>query len=129
MWFARRPLGRRGEDRAASFLRRTGVRILARSYTCAVGEIDLVGDHAGTIVFVEVKTRSSTLHGEPWQAVDAAKMRRVTRAAVYFLSKHHLANRAVRFDVVAVSWPKSWWTRPTIEHFPNAFEAVGPWSV
>lgn len=125
----RLPLGRRGEHRAASFLRRRGLRILAHSYNSGAAEVDLVARDGDVIVFVEVKTRSASDHGEPWQAVDAGKRRRITKAAVAYLKQHRLTNHPVRFDIVAVIWPPGWFVRPTIEHFENAFEASGPWSV
>lgn len=122
-------LGARGERCAARFLRRRGFRIVVRSYRCDLGEIDLVAEHRGAIVFVEVKTRSSGDHGEPWQAVDRVKQRRITRLATYFLTVHRLQDRPVRFDVIGVTWAPGWFGRPQIEHFEAAYEAVGPWSV
>jgi putative endonuclease len=58
--------------------------------------------------------------------VDAAKQRRLTRAAVTFLKRHGLLESPARFDVVAVTWPANQ-RRPTVEHFANAFEASGRW--
>jgi putative endonuclease len=121
--FTPRTLGQRGERAAARYLRRRGYRILA------VGdrlkhrdELDIVAVDGQTIVFVEVKTRSSASQGNPAEAVDAAKQRRLTRLALTFLKRHGLLERPVRFDVIAITWaPNS--RRPTIVHFLNAFEA------
>jgi len=77
-----------------------------------------------TVVFVEVKTRASQDQGHPVDAVDADKQRRLTRLAVAFLKRHGLLEYPARFDVVAVTWPDGQ-RKPAIEHFPNAFEAVG----
>ena len=77
-----------------------------------------------TIVFVEVKTRRSQEAGHPVEAVDAAKQRRVARAAQVFLKRHGLLDYPGRFDVVAVTWAEGR-RRPLVEHFPNAFEANG----
>jgi len=77
-----------------------------------------------TVVFVEVKTRRSHTAGSPAEAVGPEKQRRLTRAALVFLKAHGLLEHASRFDVVAVTWPKET-RRPTIEHFRNAFAAVG----
>jgi putative endonuclease len=129
MWRWLNKLGERGEATAARFLRRRGLRILARNYHCPIGEIDLVADHDGAIVFVEVKTRASAEHGQPWEAVDREKRRKITRVAVHFLLQYRLTNRTVRFDVVAITGSVGWLRRPTIEHFPDAFQADGPWSV
>ena len=76
-----------------------------------------------TVVFVEVKTRRSAEAGHPAEAVTPAKQRRLTRLAVTFLKRHGLLEHRARFDVIAVTWPEG--GRPVIEHFPNAFDAVG----
>jgi putative endonuclease len=119
-------LGSRGEDVAARFLRHSGYRILSRSDRSRPGELDLVALDGKTLVFVEVKTRRSAEAGHPAEAVDAAKQRRLTRLAVTWLKRRGLLERPARFDVIAVTWPDDQ-RRPTIEHFPNAFEAVGRW--
>lgn len=124
--FPREPLGRRGESAAARYLKRHGYKILARGNRLWPGELDLVALDHGTIVFVEVKTRQSQQSGHPSEAVGPAKQRRLTRLAVTFLKRHGLLEHPARFDVVAITWPEAA-RRPTIEHFKNAFEAVGKW--
>jgi putative endonuclease len=123
-WFPPPTLGRRGEMAAARRLRRLGYKIVARGDRLKPGEIDLVAVDGRTIVFVEVKTRQTADVGHPVEAVDPAKQRRLTRLAVTFLKRHRLLDHPARFDIVAVTWPEGV-RRPTIEHFPNAFEAVG----
>jgi putative endonuclease len=107
-------------------LRRKGYKILARSDRSRPGELDLVALDHSTVVFVEVKTRRSQDAGHPAEAVDAAKQRRLTRLAVTWLKRRGLLERPARFDVIAITWPESQ-RRPTVEHFPNAFDAVGRW--
>jgi len=124
--FPPQPLGRQGEAAAARYLRRRGYRILARSDRLPPGELDLVALDGRTIVFVEVKTRRSADAGHPAEAVDEVKQRRLTRLAVTFLKRHGLLEYPARFDVVAITWPADR-RRPVIEHFVNAFEAVGKW--
>lgn len=124
--FPTKPLGQRGETAAARYLRRRGHKILARSDRFGPGELDLVTLDRDTIVFVEVKTRASHEAGHPAEAVDEHKQRRLTKLAVTFLKRHRLLERPARFDVVAVTWPAGKWF-PTIEHIPNAFDAVGKW--
>jgi putative endonuclease len=125
-WFARfrRPLtlGQRGEREAARFLRRQGMLIVARSDRAKLGEIDLVAVEKRTVVFVEVKTRTSHEAGHPADAVDLNKQRRITRAARGFIQRHQLHDQSARFDVVAVTWPDVR-KPPKIEHFRHAFEA------
>ncbi|NUQ61235.1 MAG: YraN family protein [Pirellulales bacterium] len=122
--FPTRPLGRRGEKAAARYLRRLGYRIVSHSDRSGPGEIDLVAVDGRTVVFVEVKTRQSGDAGHPSEAVDDAKQRRLTRLALAYLKRHGLLEQPARFDIVAVTWPEDR-RRPVIEHFPNAFEAVG----
>ena len=122
--FPRKDLGQRGEDAAARFLRRRGYKIVARQERDKLGELDIVAVDRRTVVFVEVKTRESLDGGGPEEAVTSEKQQRMTRAALGFLRRHGLLEHAARFDVVAVTWPSNE-RRPKIEHFVNAFEAVG----
>jgi putative endonuclease len=123
-WRRYRSLGQRGERAAARFLRRAGYRIVGRRDRGRLGEIDLVAIDGRTIVFVEVKTRRSHDTGHPAEAVGLEKQRRLTRLALAHLKRHDLLEYPARFDVVAVTWPFGA-RRPRIEHFRNAFEAVG----
>jgi putative endonuclease len=124
---ARRPprsLGDRGEAAAEKFLKRLGYKIVAARDRTALGELDLVAVDGRTVVFVEVKTRHSHEAGHPVEAVDATKQARLTRLALAFLKRHDLLESAARFDVVAITWQDGA-AAPQIEHFVNAFEAVG----
>ncbi len=123
-WSTPRPLGVRGEQAAARFLKRQRYKIVGRSQRDRIGEIDIVAVDGKTIVFVEVKTRTSHDRGHPAEAVDQDKQRRLTRVALSYLRRYDLLEYPARFDVVAVTWPQGQ-KRPTIEHFQNAFEAVG----
>lgn len=101
-WRRGLPLGRRGEQIAARHLRRCGYRILERNFRAAGAEIDLVAADRGTLVFVEVKTRSSPAFGTPAEAVDERKAARIHRAAGIYLRRVHAADRPTRFDLVAI---------------------------
>jgi putative endonuclease len=114
-------LGDRGEQAAARYLRRKGYVIVARGDRTRRGEIDLVAVDGRTVVFIEVKTRRSHRAGHPAEAVGTRKQRRIIRAALAFLKRHDLLERAARFDVVAITWPDDR-RAPTIEHFQGAFE-------
>jgi putative endonuclease len=126
----RRPaaLGQRGETEAARYLQKLGYTIVARSDRGRLGELDLVAVDQRVIVFVEVKTRRSHEAGHPADAVDEDKQRRLTRLALTYLKRHGLLECPARFDVVAVTWPDDN-SRPVVEHFRNAFEAVGRWQL
>ena len=123
-WSAPEPLGVRGEKAAARFLKRQGYIIVGRGERDRIGEIDLVAVDGKTIVFVEVKTRTSGDLGHPAEAVDRNKQRQLTRVALSYLRRHDLLEYRARFDVIAIIWPSDQ-TQPTIEHIKNAFEAVG----
>jgi putative endonuclease len=126
-WLQRRrrlSLGQQGEQAAARFLRRKGFRIISIADRTALGEIDIVAADGRTVVFVEVKTRRSDDAGLPVEAVDAHKQQRLTRLALGYLKRHGLMEHQGRFDVVSVIWPAGA-KQPTIEHFENAFPAVG----
>jgi putative endonuclease len=123
-FFITKSLGQRGEDSAARFLKRKGYRILARHVDLPVGELDIIAVDGRTVVFVEVKTRTSDDAGHPTEAIDARKEQRMTQAALVYLKRNGLLKYAARFDVVAVSWPQDA-SRPIIEHYQNAFSPVG----
>ena len=117
-------LGDRGEDAAARYLKRQGMRILERGHDSKLGELDIIAVDGRTVVFVEVKTRSSDDAGHPAKAIDDRKQRRMTQAALAYLKSKRLLQTAARFDVVAVTWPESA-RKPLIEHYKNAFAPVG----
>ncbi|MCA8999127.1 MAG: YraN family protein [Planctomycetaceae bacterium] len=121
-WF-KKFFGDRGERAAAQYLKRLGYRILARQSRSRIGEIDLIALDGDTIVFVEVKTRSSHVKGHPVEAVDIAKQKQLTRAALAWMKQRRLLGRRGRFDVVAITWRDG--ERPVVEHFQNAFSAIG----
>lgn len=120
-------LGRRGEKLAARFLKRRGLKILARNYSCPAGEADLIGLDASTrreigaetIAIVEVKTRSSDLYADPESSVNWAKRRRLRKIADYYLATRHAENLNVRFDIVSLIVTEG--QEPQIKYIPNAF--------
>jgi putative endonuclease len=122
--FRKKSLGQRGEDAASRFLKRLGYRIVARGLDSRFGELDIVAVDGRTVVFVEVKTRSSTDAGHPADAIDQLKEKRMTQAALAYLKAHRLLEHSARFDVVAITWPEQL-KQPVIEHFQSAFSPVG----
>ena len=99
----RQALGTRGEELAAAFLTRAGLEVVARNYRSRLGEIDLVARDRDELVFVEVKTRSSTAFGEPAEAVSPRKARRLrTLAARWLAERRPPYTTELRFDVVSV---------------------------
>ncbi|MBW2637887.1 MAG: YraN family protein [Deltaproteobacteria bacterium] len=98
--------GKRGEEIAATYLKKEGYRIRERNYRCPVGEIDIIALDGNEVVFVEVKSRRSDDFGEPEAAVDARKQAKLSRIALSYINEHNLNDRNARFDVVAVSFSK-----------------------
>ena len=95
--------GRRGEDAASSYLETKGWRILARRFRIRGGEIDLVAEEDGVVVFVEVKTRAAGSLDDGRGAVDHRKKKSLARAAALFLARMGLSDRPCRFDVLTVT--------------------------
>ncbi len=90
--------GARAEDLCAQLLERSGLRVLARNWRCRHGEIDLVAEERGTLVFAEVRLRSSRRFGGAGESVTAAKRARLVAAARLFLYGRPEAD--CRFDVL-----------------------------
>jgi putative endonuclease len=105
-WDTAHAWGRRGEDLAHRFLQRQGYTVVARNLALrgARVELDIVALDGGTIVFVEVKTRSSDEFGTPDQAVDAEKREHLARAASAYLHTADATWERARFDIVTVTF-------------------------
>jgi putative endonuclease len=112
--------GKTGEDLACAELERRGYAIVARRYRCRGGELDIIARHAGTMVFVEVKTREGREFGVAAEAVTPVKQRRMAHLAKDYVRQHHLGECSCRFDVVSIHFDAG---RPVIEVFENAFDA------
>src|SRR5689334_1782733 len=83
-------LGQRGERAAARYLKRLGYTIVARGAKHGRGELDIVAVDGRTVVFVEVKTRTSDQSGTPAEAVDRDKQLKLSRLALAYLKRHGL---------------------------------------
>lgn len=95
-------LGKKGEEFAADFLIKKGYKIKERNYKSALGEIDIIALSGETIVFIEVKTRSSLKFGLPFEAVTKKKQHQISKTALYYMSKMKISEAAARFDIVSV---------------------------
>ena len=115
--FYKKLLGRAGELKAAEFLKKKKYEILEKNFRTHLGEIDIIAkDSDGTIVFVEVKTRSDESYGLPCEAVDIKKQEKYIRVASEYLLRKKLTEEPCRFDVVEIENGK-------INHIENAFTA------
>jgi putative endonuclease len=95
-------LGRLGEEAAGVWYLRHGYEIVQRNWSCRTGEIDLICRRGPVLVICEVKTRSTDQFGSPFEAVTAAKRRRLRRLATLYLLETVPTTTVVRFDVAAV---------------------------
>ena len=113
------PVGARGEDAAADGYRRRGYRIVARNWRCRLGELDLVAERRGVLVFCEVKARRGTAaFGGGYEAVTRRKQAKLRAVAEAFLQATGARPRAIRFDVASVALGAD---RATVEVFEDAF--------
>lgn len=118
---AARP-GQAGEDLACEYLSSRGYRIRARNYRCRGGELDVVAEHGGVTVFVEVKERHGSTHGFGFEHVTWTKRRRLIQAARLYAVRHGLLESPLRFDVVSIDWKDG---RPNLRHDEGAFDGQG----
>jgi len=112
-------LGQVGEKLAKRFLKKQGYRHLTSNYTTGHGEIDLIMQEGGTIVFIEVKTRADEDFAPPELVVNYVKRKRISAAAQHFIRTHNAYDLPCRFDIVAVITKDK--GKPNIRHQKNAF--------
>ena len=115
-------LGRRGEDLACRHLEAQGLRLLERNYRCRAGEIDLVMLDGGTLVLVEVRSRSTSEHGGAAATVGFRKQRKFIRAARHLLlTRPDYRRLPARFDVVAIDPDPAGAKEPVVTWIRDAF--------
>jgi putative endonuclease len=116
---ARQQLGRNGERFAAGWLEARGYRIVALTWRCPSGELDLVGERDGELVFIEVRTRRGREMGAPEEAITRTKRLRLIAAAQEYLAALGSPERPFRMDVVAVELAPSG-RLFDVRHYPNS---------
>ena len=115
--FYKKLLGGIGEKSAGKYLRKKGYKIIEKNYTTKIGEVDLIALYGDLLVFIEVKTRSSTAYGNPGDAVDYFKQKKyVLLAKEYLMVKKEYREKPIRFDVVEI-------LNGEINHIESAFFA------
>lgn len=110
--------GALGEEHAASFLKKLGYRILERNYKARYGEIDIVALSHNTLVFVEVKTRSSFDYGNPLEAITPWKLKTLIKTAEFYKLTHRNLPSLMRIDAVSVELGAGGLIK-NIEHIEN----------
>ncbi len=117
----RHQFGQASEMQAERFLLAKGYRILDRNVRTSLGELDLVAEDQGVVVFVEVKGRTTEAFGGALLAVNHRKRMKLTKLAAQYLAQRHWSDKLCRFDVVLVQEKSS--GQGGIEHLQNAFDA------
>jgi len=112
-------LGRRGEDLAHRYLRNAGFTVVARNYRPNEGEaeIDIIARDGDTVVFIEVKTRSSAEFGAPDRAIGIDKEKHIVRAARSYVTRAGITWNQVRFDTISIVLTNP----PSLVHQQDAF--------
>jgi len=118
----KRELGKRGENIAVKFLREKGYKIIERNYRCPMGEVDIVAKDKKALVFVEIKTRTSTNFGLPEEAISYRKRQHLSKIASFYLLYYKIKEINCRFDVVSILINKN--KIKDIHLIKNAFEAI-----
>ena len=106
-------LGKRGENRAVSYLKRNGYSILERGYKNPFGEVDIIASKGDVIAFIEVKTRLNENYGSPSEAVDKRRRNKYIQASKYYFLDRQI-DVTVRFDIIEI-------LRDELNHIENAF--------
>jgi putative endonuclease len=116
-------LGQLGEALAVEYLKLRGYMVIERNYRAPSGEIDIVADDHGVLVFVEVRTKTSEEFGRPLETIGALKRMHVSRAACEYLAERGVSRASVRFDAIGVLLREG--EDPEIELVQNAFSRGG----
>ncbi len=113
--------GRSGEIRASHYLREKGYRILEMNYSVKEGEVDIVAEKSGVLVFIEVKTRSNRAFGDPLEAITESKQERIIAASHEYLVAHSGSPDVPwQIDVITLEQdPGKQWI---LNHYENAFQ-------
>lgn len=112
-------LGKRGEEAAVFFLQKHHYRILDRNFCIRGGEVDIIARTGDVIVFVEVKTRTSSAFGGPVAAITPKKLRDIVKTAEFYLSTHPNLPYSFRVDVISVLMSNSG-SVVSLDHILNA---------
>ncbi len=111
-------IGSEGEALAVEHLKEKGYKIIEKNYKTPIGEIDIIAEDKNTVVFVEVKTRSSDFFGCPFEAVGAKKQQKLKSLALFYL-KQKGKELPARFDVLSIYLKDG---KEEIQHIKDAFE-------
>ncbi|MGO4543859.1 YraN family protein [Paenibacillus sp. 2TAB23] len=118
----RKQTGERGEQAAYAYLSKANYTILERNWRCRSGEIDIIAEYDGRLIFVEVRTRTASgKFGSAAESVDYRKQQKVRNTAQVYLKSMGRLDAAQRFDVIAVSINRKNAEVEDCRHFEGAF--------
>lgn len=109
--------GKTGEELVKDYLISKGYNILETNYRNKIGEIDIIANDRGILVFIEVKTRTSINYGYAFEAVDLRKQRKIIKTSMVYIKYKALKDVQLRYDIIEVYMQKD----IKINHLDNAF--------
>ncbi|ASS75675.1 YraN family protein [Tumebacillus algifaecis] len=119
---SRKQIGDLGEQIASDWLTQQGYHLIARNWRCQAGELDIIAAEGDTLLFLEVRTRTTfTRFGTAEESVDWRKQRQVRQLAVHYLSTEQFRYKRFRFDVIVVYLQRDSEQILQIRHLRNAF--------
>jgi putative endonuclease len=111
------PVARLGEEIAAKFLAKKGYQIIGRNFRKGYGEIDIIAVHDNVLVFIEVKTRTTSLYGGAIEAISYGKLRALIRTCEYYKMLHPKLPEAMRIDAILIDLENN--DPKNIQHIEN----------
>ncbi|MBP1991356.1 YraN family protein [Paenibacillus eucommiae] len=116
----RREVGASGEEYAEAYLHNLGYTIRDRNWRCRRGEIDIIAEMEGILVFVEVRSRSTEgRYGTAQESVNRRKQQKVRGIAEYYVHQYRKYEETIRFDVISILFNHG--GEPVLEHIKGAF--------
>lgn len=116
-------IGSLGEKLALELLKAKGYRVKCKNFRTPFGELDIVATHRGSIVFIEVRTRTTSSLGPPFLSVTRIKQTHIIKNALFYLKRYGRIDSNWRIDVVSVKLDSER-TLENIEHIENAVEEI-----
>jgi putative endonuclease len=115
--FVSNPTGKKGEDLASKYLENKGYKIIERNFRKGYGEIDIIATHRNTLIFVEVKTRSTSLFGGAIEAITYQKLQKLIKTCEFYKMTHYNLPDTMRIDAILIDLIKN--AIKSIQHVEN----------
>ncbi len=112
------PIGKKGEDEASIFLQKKRYKVIERNFRGKNGEVDIIASTNNVLVFVEVKTRTSSKFGTPFEAITHWKLEALVRTAQFYKATHKYLPDEMRIDAISVMLDEANEVK-SIEHIEN----------